>query len=95
MDRFCVILYAIDVSLSFQALSDGLGLNAIKFFFFEFQHILVFLKLSSYNFMVIVPSAVVVTKFEQLQCKLKQVAQCWAFLNNIALIITVCTCFGQ
>ena len=72
MDRFCVILYAIDVSLSFQALSDGLGLNAIKFF--EFQHILVFLKLSSYNFMVIVPSAVVVTKFEQLQCKLKQVA---------------------
>ena len=36
--RLCVILYAIDVSLSFQALSDGLGLNAI-----EFQHVLVLL----------------------------------------------------
>ena len=34
MDRFCVMLYVIDVSLSFQALSDGLGLNAI-----EFQHV--------------------------------------------------------
>ena len=71
MDRFCVILYAIDVSLSFQALSDGLRLNAIKFLNFN---IFWCFKLSSYNFMVIVPSAVVVTKFEQLQCKLKQVA---------------------
>ena len=70
MDRFCVILYAVDVSLSFQALSDGLGLNAIKFF--EFQHILVLLKLSSYKFMVIVPSAVVVTKLNNYRTSLNR-----------------------
>ena len=49
----------------------GWGLMLLSFWISAYFGVL---KLSSYNFMVIVPSAVVVTKFEQLQCKLKQVA---------------------
>ena len=72
MGRLCVILYAIYASLSFQALSDGLGLNAI-----EFLNISIFRCFKDFLPTILwscVPSAVAVTKFEQLQCKLNPVA---------------------